>query len=182
MNDYSQWTNDSLTPGQNLRAVLTSHADEVDKLAIEIEALEELLTEAKSKLRELTQFTIPQLLDGLEGSITLDDGRKVEVKETVRASIKNENKPAAMQWLRENGHDSIIKNQIIVSLGKGREEEARKIMDFAAQFEGTNVKNDKSVHAQTLGAWVREQLKAGVPIPHEVFGVFKQSTTKIKEA
>jgi len=43
-----------------------------------------------------------------------------------------------------------------------------------------NVKRKKSVHPQTLAAFVRESLAEGVDLPQDTFGVYVRKVTEIK--
>ena len=58
--------------------------------------------------------------------IQLDDGRKIQINNFVDARIKDPN--TAFQWLRETNNDSIIKNDITVSLGRGDDALAQQVV------------------------------------------------------
>ena len=80
-----------------------------------IESLEQTLKEEKKALIKMTDQDLPALL--LEKELIdfkLKDGTEVSVKQTYGASIRVDDRPAAYEWLRDNGYDDIIKNQVFV--------------------------------------------------------------------
>ena len=48
-------------------------------------------------------------------SIKMRDGQSVDIKPFYTGSITKDKQEEAFQWLRENGYDDIIKNQITAS-------------------------------------------------------------------
>ena len=53
------------------------------------------------------------------------------IKPQYGASIKVDNRPAAYEWLREHGHDDIIKNTISCQFGRGEDDLASSFKAFA---------------------------------------------------
>lgn len=167
--------------GGNLMSALTGLADEQQAAEEEVLRLETLLDEAKKNLKRISEFEIPNLLDGLEGKIALPDGRTVTVAEKIRASLDSDKKPLAMRWLDDNGHGGLIKRKFTIEFNRDQEEWAKKFEEQLAQSETPlNVKKEHMVHWQTLDAFVREQLETGAEIPLDLIGVFRQRNTKIK--
>lgn len=156
---------------------------ELCKRQLQLESeLAELARQSAIKQEELNALSITRIPEsmsaiGLE-CFTLKTGEKVELKSFYSGKISDENKPMAFSWLRDNGHDSIIKNEIIVPLGKGMDEMAEKI---EARLITLQVKYDKkeSVHAQTLKAFIREQMESGNEFPSSLFGAYTGKVTKI---
>ena len=180
MNDYSDYQA-AAGPGHNLKAALTEQATKQQELEADIFLLNDQLSAKQEELKEVRERTIPDLMDGLQGKLTLDDGRVVSIKETVRAHLSEANKPEGFKWLKEHEHEGIIKNELTIDLGKGREKELEEILEWLAEhypMMATKVK--KSVHAQTLGAFVRRQLEEGVDIPQKTFGVMRQRASKVE--
>ena len=70
----------------------------------EITSLDEQLKTAKKEMLKLTDEELPAAMAevGL-ASFTLDDGSEINVRPTYGASILVKNRPAAYEWLRENG-------------------------------------------------------------------------------
>ena len=82
----------------------------------EMKQLEEMLKAKSKNIRKLSEEIIPAKMQelGLE-SLTLKDGSAVKVKQKVQASIPVRHRETAFQWLRDNGHGDLIKNQISAS-------------------------------------------------------------------
>ena len=85
-----------------------------------------------------------------------------------------------MNWLRDNGHEDLIKNTISVNFGRGEDESASKLRE-ALNNEGSSYTDKTGVHSQTLKAFVREQVESGQNLPLDLLGVFIGQKTTIKE-
>ena len=153
-------------------AVLARHQMEAQQLVEEREAK---LQAAKAALRELEEETIPEAMEeiGLDKVVTAD-GLEVEVVAVTRASIPKANTAKALAWLRKHGFGKLIKSELIVV--PGDEDERTELLEV---LDGRQVAAKEGVHAQTLGAWVREQLEEGRNVPEKLFGVYRQRKSKI---
>jgi hypothetical protein len=107
------------------------------------------------------------------------DGSVVERKMIVAASIPAANKEAAFDWLRSNGLDDIIKNDITVSFGKGEDNVAGDVVGLL-QERGFDPKTKTHVHPSTLKAFVKERVIEGKPIDLDLFGAFISNTAQIR--
>ena len=85
-----------------------------------------------------------------------------------------------LDWLRNNGHGSLIKNFVTVKLGKGQDEQAGELKQFLLSH-GYEYDADQTVHPQTLKAFIREQIAAGNDIPIDTFDVKVVNIAKLKE-
>ena len=95
-----------------------------------IEATEEELKKLKDVETTLSEQTIPNLMQkaGVE-LIKLEDGSSVEVKPFYSARIPASKSEEAFQWLRENGHGDLIKNQVSLEFGMKQDNEAKSIVE-----------------------------------------------------
>ena len=145
-----------------------------------ISCLEDDLKKAKKKLLKMTDEDLPALLQEVGiNKFELDDGSTVEVKQTYGASILVDNRPQAYEWLRENGYDDIIKNNVICTLGRGEDDKASAFQAFAAK-EGYAANQKTEIHPQTLRAFVKERVEAGEEFPMELFGAWIGQRAVIK--
>jgi hypothetical protein len=145
----------------------------------EVERLDDELKAAKKALLETSMEKIPNLFDQVGLSeIRLSNGQVVTVKRQFAAHISQKNWPAALQWLRQNGHEAIVKHDVTVKLKKGEENQHRSLV---AQLNdgGYSYADRESVHPGTLKAFVTEQLESGADLPMDVFGVHPVRTTKV---
>ena len=95
-----------------------------------IEATEEELKKLKDVETTLSEQTIPNLMQkaGVE-LIKLEGGVSVEVKPFYSARIPASKSEEAFQWLRDNGHGDLIKNQVSLEFGMKQDNEAKSIVE-----------------------------------------------------
>ena len=137
-----------------------------------VERLDRELKDEKQALLKLTDEDLPSTMADLGLSkFSLDDGSTVEVKPTYGASILVKDRPAAYEWLRENGFDDIIKNVISCQSGRGEDDQASAFHAFASQ-QGYPADQNESIHASTLKAFVKERIETGEDFPHTLFGAY----------
>ena len=137
-----------------------------------VERLDRELKDEKQALLKLTDEDLPSTMADLGLSkFSLDDGSTVEVKPTYGASILVKDRPAAYEWLRENGFDDIIKNVISCQFGRGEDDQASAFHAFASQ-QGYPADQNESIHASTLKAFVEERIETGEDFPHTLFGAY----------
>ena len=145
----------------------------------DIEDAETHLKSLKQEKHKLSVENIPALMDEM-GVERLDvDGMTVERKMIVAASIPVGNKEQAFDWLRSNGLDDIIKNDITVSFGKGEDNVAGDVIGMLRD-KGFDPNTKTHVHPSTLRAFVRERIVDGKPIDLDLFGAFISNTAVIK--
>ena len=147
-----------------------------------VERLDRELKDEKQALLKLTDEDLPSTMADLGLSrFSLDDGSTVEVKPTYGASILVKDRPAAYDWLRENGFDDIIKNVISCQFGRGEDDQASAFHAFASQ-QGYPADQNESIHASTLKAFVKERIETGEDFPHTLFGAYVGQRAVIKGA
>lgn len=149
-----------------------------------IEEAEESLKSLKEQHRAVSENDLPEAMEeaGMM-EFKLKDGRKVTVNRKYHASIPKAHQSQAFRWLREHGHDGIIKRDITLKFGKGDDELARKIRDLLSDELGdetVGIADKEHVHHSTLRAFVREQIEAGEDLPMDEFGVFIRTVAEIK--
>lgn len=145
-----------------------------------IESLEQTLKEEKKALIKMTDEDLPTMLMELGmQSLTLDDGSDVTVKQTYGASIRVDDRPAAHEWLRDNGYDDIIKNQVLCVFGRGEDDMASAFQALASQ-QGYAAEQKTEIHPQTLRAFVKERVENGDDFPMELFGAWVGQRAVIK--
>jgi hypothetical protein len=148
----------------------------------EIEELDTVLKERKEQQRKLLEDTIPAMLQELGmKSFKMSDGSTIDVKPFYSASIKEENRALAYQWLRDNGYDDIIKNTVSVRFGRNEDKLCETLINLLRQ-QNYPVEQTEKIEPQTLKAWAREMVERGVEIPTETFGLYVGHKATIKSA
>lgn len=144
-----------------------------------VEDADQALKDAKERARVLREETIPSAMQelGLE-ELKLVTGQKLSIKQEVYASIPASNKNAAFQWLNDNGFGGLIKIEVDASFGKG-EQDAAMALYQELNSRGLTASFDQGVHAQTLKAFLKEQLAQGTNIPLDLFGARPVWTAKL---
>jgi hypothetical protein len=146
----------------------------------QIESAEEELKKLKDVETTLSEQTIPNLMQkaGVE-LIKLEGGISVEVKPFYSARIPASKSEEAFQWLRDNGHGDLIKNQVSLEFGMKQDNEAKSIVE-ELKSKGLPVKQKTTVHPSSLRGFVREQIQdLGKDVPADLFGTYVANKTKI---
>lgn len=145
----------------------------------QIDDTENHLKALKQQKHKLSVENIPALMDEM-GVDRIDvDGVTVTRKMMVHASIPVERKEEAFSWLRENGLDDIIKNDVSVSFGKGEDNMAGDVVGLL-QERGFDPQTKTHIHPSTLKAFVKERLENGKPIDLDMFGAFVANAAEIR--
>ena len=145
-----------------------------------ISTVEEELKKLKEVETTLSEQTIPNLMQQAGISmLKLADGSSVEVKPFYSARIPASKSDEAFNWLRENGHGDLIKNQVSLEFGMKQDNEAKSIIE-ELKAKGLPVKQKTTVHPSSLRGFVREQIQdLGKDVPAELFGTYVANKTKI---
>jgi hypothetical protein len=145
-----------------------------------VSELEQKLKDEKKALLKMTDEDLPTMLAEIGlSSMKLDDGSEVTVKQTYGASILVDNRPAAYEWLRENGYDDIIKNTVACQFGRGEDDKASAFKAFAEK-EGFFAEQKTEIHPQTLRAFVKERVERGEEFPMSIFGAYVGQRAVVK--
>lgn len=162
----------------------------VSRLAEELLERERLLAEAeelvksrKEAVRQIAENELPELLEdlGLQDGVRTTSGYIVGFKRHLNASITEERREAAHNWLENNGLGGIIKRLVSVSLGRD-EQLAADNAKKALQEAGLMPAEKQWVEPATLKAQVKQLMDAGTVVPEDIFGIFikKVATVKVK--
>ena len=164
----------------NELATVSSLAQKQLNLANEVSGIEDMLKAKKEELRLCQEQELPDAMSaaGLT-QITLSTGEKISINEFYAAHISKANQQQAYQWLLENGHEGIIKNEVSLNFGRGESGIVDETV-LALKSRGLSPEVKQSIHPSTLKAFVKEQLTTGNDIPTEPFGVYIGTKAIIK--
>lgn len=156
---------------------LAKRAKQLEK---EIDEIESVLKERKDQQRKLLEESIPAMLQELGmKKFTMADGSTIEIKPFYGASIKEENRAVAYEWLRKNGYDDIIKNTVSVRFGRNEDKLCESLINQLRE-QNYPVEQTEKIEPQTLKAWAKEMVERGVEFPTETFGLFTGHKATIK--
>ena len=158
---------------------LSGYCLELQGLEDNIQSKEEEIKKLKEQADKIASEIIPNMLaeQGLS-SLKLADGSAVEVRKSYSCTIKKDGTDAAYKWLRENGLEDIIKNEVFVTFGKGEDNKAEQLLSLA-ENSGYEPQQKSKVEPMTLKALYRERIEAGLDMPSDSFNLFVKDQTKI---
>ena len=160
---------------------LSSLVKDLDQLTIDINEKEEELKSLKLQKHKMSTEQIPAMMDEM-GVQRLDvENLSVSLKPLINASIPPTRREEAYQWLRENDLDDIIKNDVILSFGKGEDNIAGDIM-YDLEQRGMHPEKKTHIHSMTLKAFIRERVEKGLPIDLDLFGAYVARIADIKRS
>ena len=145
----------------------------------QIEETENYLKGLKEEKQRIAFEQIPMLMDEMGIELIDVDGAIVKLKSFVSASIPADRKQEAFNWHREHGHEGIIKNEIVVSFGKGEDNVAGDVM-YQLEEKGFHPEQKTHIHSMTLKGFIREQVEKGNNIDLDLFGAFVGRTAEVK--
>ena len=176
--DAQQWDND-VSDGE--LSTVSTLANKQLQLATEVAGLEADLKAKKEELRLTSEQELPDAMQqaGLT-QITLSSGEKIAINEFYNAHISKANQEKAYEWLVTNGHEGLIKNEVLLKFGREETEVVDQTVS-ALQSRGLSPEVRQSVHPSTLKAFVKEQITTGNDIPTEPFGIYIGTKATIKK-
>ena len=167
----------------NLTEVESQELRQLCEQLVQLRDLEERATDAlksiKAAFRKYARELVPDAMDEMGmRSLTTSNGVDITINDDLHVHISEDNKPQAFTWLRDNNHEDIIKNQVVVSFNKNEDNVAGAFYSDAVAG-GHDVQRKETVHNGTLRAFVREMRNKGIQIPVETFGVYEGRIAKI---
>jgi len=147
----------------------------------EVETLEDKLKQKKLDLRKVAWEQLPEAMFALKcNKFELDSGACVEIDQTLRANITKANQPWCHDWLRDNGHGDIIRDEVKTKFGVGESDKAKALGEFLDMAEQPFTQT-QTVHPQTLKAFCGVEMDQNEPDDEwkTKFGVFQQRIAKI---
>jgi hypothetical protein len=177
--NFEQDKTDILDKSENIKS-LSNEVQKMESLVKEIEDIEENLKKRKKDLDVISAEVIPTMMSEMGLSqLKLMDGSMIDVKPFYNATITVANKESAFNWLRQNGLGDIIKNEMVVSFGRGEDNKAAQYAELA-KSQGLQPAQKLKVEPMTLKALVRQRIEAGQEMPTEIFSIFVGNKTTIK--
>ena len=176
--EAQQWDND-VSDGE--LSIVSALANKQLQLVTEVAELEADLKAKKEELRLTSEQELPDAMQaaGLT-QIKLNSGENISINEFYNAHISKANQEKAYEWLVSNGHEGLIKNEVLMKFGRDESEIVEQTVS-ALQSRGLSPEVRQSVHPSTLKAFVKEQFTSGNDIPTEPFGIYIGTKATIKK-
>lgn len=147
-----------------------------------IARLEDALQREKKALNVILSSALPDLMAsaGTKEFIT-DEGFKVSIKDFLSGSLPKDDdkRTAALEWLRGNGAEDLIKNELHAHFDRGQDNIAG---DVAGKLNEAGIRYEQTVgvHPSTLKAYARERMEHGEDVPLELLGLYAGRIAEIK--
>ena len=172
-----EWNNEAT---DNELSVVSNLANKQLQVGSELAELEGAVKAKKEELRLISEQELPDAMQaaGLN-EIVLSSGEKISIGEFYSAHISKANQEVAYEWLVSNGHEGLIKNEVLMRFGRDENEVVKETVSNL-KARGLSPEVRQSVHPSTLKAFVREQLTSGNDIPTEPFGIYIGTKATIK--
>ena len=134
----------------------------------------------KEQRRQLAEDLLPALMTehGLT-EITLNDGSKVSVKKFYSCTIPADKTPLALEWLRDNGYDGLIKHRVTIDFTRDKDDQAL-VLKEELEDRGLYPSDKEWVEPSTLRGFAREQIENGKNLPDTLFSLFIGERATIK--
>ena len=146
--------------------------------------LTDALKSESKKLNKLRYEDLPELMNELDiVSQEIEvDGKvyKIAKAEKFFASITKEKRPFIIDWLRNNNHAGLVKNEIIASVGKGKDNLAADVCAYMEKA-GLDYTREENVHTGSFKALVKDEISKGADVPLDELGVNRVVEATIKE-
>lgn len=149
----------------------------IKKNGLSVADVEAALKMLKKDLFQVSQVQIPELMKefGLD-AITTNTGVKIEVKDGISVSVRDQQKLFA--YVRENDSGDLIKNSIVVQTDTtdGRKEVLKLLENADCFFEEKEV-----LHPATLKKFIKDGLEKGNRPDDDVVNIYEYRFSKIKK-
>lgn len=164
--------------------------------------MEEQLSALKAQRKYLGEHEMIEVLspEEVEQGVRLENGSEWTFEQQFNCSVKNADKPAAYDYLKEQGADDLLKHTVTISLGKNSAESSKELKaliskilpDYevsvrvgkapvaltAALYEiihragmKADVETTIELPGSSMRAWVVKRFKLGKEVP-DCFGVY----------
>lgn len=167
--------------GEQLKSIATL-AQQAVNLAGSIETAEQFIRAAKSELHQLTNHALPDAMAAAHTKEFMTErGYKISINDFVSGSLPKdqEARAKALEWLKTNGAEDLIKNQLKVDFGRGQDNVAHEVLAQLLEL-GVDYDCERGVNHMSLTAYARERMRNGEPVPLELLGLYAGRSAKIK--
>jgi hypothetical protein len=157
---------------------LSTLVSQLKEIEDAIEACENTLKDLKYQKTKIEEQHIPSLMEEMGQTKGTWNGVEVKLVQKIDARITEANKEAAFAWLRNNGHDGIIKNDVTMSFSKGEDNLAGDVIGLLRD-KGFDPVQKTSVHASTLKSFIKDGLEKGISLDLDLLGGYVRNVASI---
>lgn len=152
-------------PPADLVTRMVAAAEELRQAKAAEARAERALKEAQGAVHRLRCEQLPALLDEAGcAAFTLQDGTVLQRIDEVYANCPKAKQNELAGWMQAHGHGALVKGQFIVTVPKGDDELERDVRN-ALNNADVEYEYAANVHAGTLKAFCKEQIKQAAELP-----------------
>ncbi len=168
-----------------LKDVNVETSKDLSSLVSQVQEVNDQIADVERELKRLNQMKhkleserIPALMEEMGQTKGTWNGVEVKLVQKIDAKITEANKDLAFAWLRENGHDGIIKNDVSMSFDKGQDNLVGDVIHILRE-KGFDPKQRTTVHGNTLKSFIREGLEKGISLDLDLLGGYVRNVATI---
>lgn len=166
---------------------LTELVAEMELAEVALAEAEAVLAQRKARLKGIIEHELPELMLELKQPVLhTSDGRKIEIKDVVRASLPEARRPLGFKWLIDNGHAGLVKRTVEVAFAAVEGDKAQELLGDMQENFGENARQVMKVEPSTLTSFVKKQLVRqeedgyeGPKLPTNIFEVREFKHAKV---
>jgi hypothetical protein len=150
---------------------------------MELAKVNEKASELNKFVRTIEEDYLPTVMAefGLS-EFKAEDGAAIKLKTDWFGSVPEARMEAAYEWLKERKLDAIVTSEVSLKFAAGGDSEddpAAQAYELLAE-NGFDPNAKRSIHYQTLKAFVKERMEGGKELPMDLFGVYSARVAQIK--
>ncbi len=172
-----------VAPTKSALQNISTFASRALELQAQIEQAEAYLKGLKDELQLIEEGNLPSVMQecGLI-EFKLSDGSKITIRPAFQGGIVKEDldkRRVQIDWVAENGGKSLIKDSFDIVFSKNEYEQAQQVKKLL-DLNAVPYKESETVHAASLGAFIKEKISNGEVVPLEELGwrYFQKATIK----
>lgn len=168
-----------------LKDVSVEAGKDLSSLVSQVQKVNDMIADVEQELKRLTQIKnkleterIPALMEEMGQTKGTWNGVEVKLVQKIDARITEANKNSAFAWLRDNGHDGIIKNDVSMSFDKGQDNLVGDVIHILRE-KGFDPKQKTTVHGNTLKSFIKEGLEKGISLDLDLLGAYVRNVATV---
>jgi hypothetical protein len=179
----------AVAPSSDKLEQLTALVRELEIAEVAVSEAAAVLAQRSARMQGIVEHELPELMLELKQPILhTSDGRKIQVKDVVRASLPEASRPKGHAWMMEHGHGGNIKRTVEVAFAASEGKRANDLLDNLETEFGANARQTMKVESSTLTAFVKKRLVAeaeegfeGEALPRDIFQIREFKHAKVSK-
>lgn len=152
---------EDVAPDDDELMSISALAEQQLTLETEVDQIEDVLKVKKAELRRIQENVLPDAMMAANvRDFTLGNGAKITIKEDISISVPKKRMDEITGWLRDEGHEAMIKNEILVAFPPGTDNMVGEVRGKAEEL-GLTTLAITTVHSATLKAMIKRAREDG---------------------